>query len=182
MNRWNIPKWLEDEVRARDTACVYCGVIFGTSERFGDRPSWEHIINSAKIITRENIVLCCRACNSSKGSKPIQDWLETDYCKTRNICPDTVADVVKSFLMRPRISGAPLVFDLEPFFDEISKLPKSSLKKIAELVSGGSLSLYRDLMLRERVPTIGADGVQVIRLRLRPGAVDNVLAAAGRAL
>ena len=25
-NNWNIPKWLEDEVRARDKKCVYCSI------------------------------------------------------------------------------------------------------------------------------------------------------------
>lgn len=31
--------------------------------------TWEHIINDASIVTRENIALCCVACNSSKGTK-----------------------------------------------------------------------------------------------------------------
>lgn len=182
MNRWNIPKWLEDEVRERDTACVYCGVVFGASDSFGARPSWEHIINNAKIITRENIVLCCRSCNSSKGAKQLEHWLETDYCRRRGICADTVAEIVKVFLTSRRAHVVPLEFDLEPFFVEIGQLPKSAIKKISELVRRGSLSLYRDLMFRERVPTISADGVQVIRLHLKPGAIDNILASTGGAL
>jgi len=44
MNRWNIPEWLEREVILRDKACVYCGAVFGADGRFGNRPSWEHII------------------------------------------------------------------------------------------------------------------------------------------
>ncbi len=27
-NNWNIPAWLEKEVRERDTVCVYCGDEF----------------------------------------------------------------------------------------------------------------------------------------------------------
>jgi hypothetical protein len=63
VNRWNIPAWLEAEVLARDLRCVYCGVAFavgGPSRRH--RPSWEHIINDAQIVSRENIARCaCRA-------------------------------------------------------------------------------------------------------------------------
>mgnify|MGYP001151424370 CR=1 FL=1 len=27
-NNWNIPDWLETEIRERDKKCVYCGVEF----------------------------------------------------------------------------------------------------------------------------------------------------------
>jgi len=64
----------------------------------GSLSSWEHIINDAKIVTRENIVLCCRSCNSSKGAKPLATWLESAYCKRREISSPTVADIVKSAL------------------------------------------------------------------------------------
>lgn len=98
MNRWNIPDWLEREVILRDKACVYCGAVFGADGRFGNRPSWEHIINDARIISRENICLCCRSCNSSKGVKLLEIWIESAYCKRRNISRETVADVVKEAL------------------------------------------------------------------------------------
>ena len=93
MNRWNIPDWLEREVILRDKACVYCGTIFGADGRIGNRPSWEHIVNDARIINRENICLCCRSCNSSKGVKLLEVWIESAYCKRRNISRETVADV-----------------------------------------------------------------------------------------
>lgn len=32
MNSWGIPKWLEDEVRARDKTCVYCGIKLQDSD------------------------------------------------------------------------------------------------------------------------------------------------------
>ena len=95
-NNWNIPKWLEDEVRKRDTKCVYCGVEF-TPAKVSKKTaaSWEHIINDAKIITRENIVLCCCSCNASKGQKQLSFWLQTKYCQERNITPVTVAPIIK---------------------------------------------------------------------------------------
>ena len=102
MNRWNIPEWLEKEVKARDTFCVYCGVeIVDKMPSGGSRKSvatWEHIINDASIITRENIAKCCISCNSSKGTKNLSDWLESSYCKKKGINSNTVAPVVKNVL------------------------------------------------------------------------------------
>ena len=40
-----------------------------------DSPSWEHLINDACIITRENIARCCVGCNASKGTKNLVEWL-----------------------------------------------------------------------------------------------------------
>jgi 5-methylcytosine-specific restriction endonuclease McrA len=98
MNRWNIPSWLEKEVIERDQHCVYCRNPFGSGAGKGSFSSWEHIVNDAKIVTKENIVLCCRSCNSSKGAKLLATWLESAYCKRHEINSDTVADIVKSAL------------------------------------------------------------------------------------
>ncbi|MFZ1745331.1 MAG: hypothetical protein WBO24_18170 [Nitrospirales bacterium] len=96
MNRWNIPDWLEREVIERDRCCVYCGVeLVPTNETRRYRPSWEHIINDARILTRENIARCCISCNASKGTKELADWLESKYCTTRGITAESVAEVVK---------------------------------------------------------------------------------------
>ena len=95
-NNWNIPDWLEKEVRERDKKCVYCGVEFTPlTVSTKAAASWEHIINDAKIITRENIVLCCRGCNASKGQKQLSVWLQSKYCRERGITPDTVAPIIK---------------------------------------------------------------------------------------
>ena len=100
-NKWNIPKWLEDEVRERDKVCVYCGKSFTTSEISSkSAPSWEHIINDTKIITRDNIALCCRGCNASKGQKTVSVWLRSNYCKDRNIGHDTIATVIKQAITK----------------------------------------------------------------------------------
>ena len=95
-NSWNIPDWLENEVRERDKACVYCGVEF-TLEKVSRKTaaSWEHIINDEKIITRENIALCCCACNASKGQKRLSLWLQSKYCRDRGITPESVAPIVQ---------------------------------------------------------------------------------------
>lgn len=100
-NKWGIPQWLETEVRQRDTECVYCRTKF-TAPNISPKSSssWEHIINDASIITRENIALCCRSCNSSKGQKELTEWLSSPYCVTKNITFETVAPIVKQALGR----------------------------------------------------------------------------------
>ena len=105
MNSWGIPEWLEQEVRERDTMCVYCGVqMLNDVPPDGSRKTlatWEHIINDANIISRENIARCCASCNSSKGTKTLSDWLGSGYCKRRGITRETVAKVVRDALTSP---------------------------------------------------------------------------------
>ena len=101
MNRWNIPAWLELEVIERDRCCVYCRVDFVTpSAPRRERPSWEHIINDARITTRENIARCCIGCNASKGVKSLAAWLESKYCRARGIDRRSVAMVVQIAVAR----------------------------------------------------------------------------------
>ena len=103
LNPRGIPEWLESEVRARDKACVYCGVqMIEKMPSGGSRKAaatWEHIINDACIVTRENIARCCAACNSSKGQKKLSDWIQSAYCKRREVTIDTVSEVVRQALL-----------------------------------------------------------------------------------
>ncbi|MFC3147759.1 hypothetical protein [Piscinibacterium candidicorallinum] len=100
MNRWNIPDSLEQIVKQRDLACVYCGVRFGLQDApRGQRPSWEHIINDARIVTAQNIALCCISCNASKGAKPLHQWLMSSYCRRKLISESTVAPVVRAAII-----------------------------------------------------------------------------------
>jgi len=96
MNRWSIPDWLEREVTERDRCCVYCGVAFGSSPTGRKaRVTWEHIVNDARIVTRENIARCCASCNASKGAKDLADWLTSTYRQGRGITSETVSEVVR---------------------------------------------------------------------------------------
>ena len=110
MNNWGIPDWLEEEVKARDKTCVYCGIqMLEKMPRSGPRKAvatWEHIINDASIVTRENIARCCAACNSSKGTKDLADWMQSNYCETNGIREETVAEVVKQALKTARKAEA----------------------------------------------------------------------------
>jgi hypothetical protein len=102
MNKWRIPDWLEKAVRERDTLCVYCGIRMVTAVAAGQSRSqlatWEHIINDASIVTRENIALCCCSCNASKGARKLNAWIDSPYCLRKGIHRDNVAQVVKDAL------------------------------------------------------------------------------------
>jgi len=109
VNRWNIPETLEVEVSKRDQTCIYCGCLFAAASRRGERMSWEHIINDAKLVNRENIALCCISCNASKGTKELAAWLETLYCRNRAIHAGTIAPIAQAALraaMRSEHSAA----------------------------------------------------------------------------
>lgn len=101
-NRWGIPKDVEEFVKNRDIECVYCGVVFSTENNSRkDKPSWEHIVNDIRINGTDNIALCCISCNASKGSKLLEDWLKSDYCKKKEIAIDSINEVVKMALRNP---------------------------------------------------------------------------------
>lgn len=96
MNRWNIPNEVEAHVKSRDLACVYCHSPFSDkSGPYRNRASWEHVINDLTLVTAENIVLCCIACNASKGAKKIEIWLTSSYCKNHGITAETVSPIVR---------------------------------------------------------------------------------------
>lgn len=94
MNWRNIPDWLEEKVKNRDINCVYCRVQFDKSIK-KQYPTREHIVNDASIITEDNIALCCCSCNASKWAKNLLDWLNSWYCKNKNINIESVAPVIK---------------------------------------------------------------------------------------
>jgi uncharacterized Fe-S cluster protein YjdI len=101
-NKWNIPQWLEKEVRERDKNCVYCHIELKEYPRTkgtpGDKATWEHIDNDDTNISKQNIVRCCHSCNASKGAKKLSNWLESPYCKKRNINQETIAKIVQDHL------------------------------------------------------------------------------------
>ena len=83
-NRWGIPKEVEAYVVLRDFKCVYCSIDFSNLSS-KTKKTWEHIINDIRINNSDNIALCCSSCNASKGNKVLEDWLESKYCKNKQI-------------------------------------------------------------------------------------------------
>ena len=103
MNRWNIPAALEAEILARDTQCIYCSTDFSLSSTHrGARPSWEHIINDASIVSAKNVARCCNSCNASKGAKLLSQWLSSTYCLRKGISSSSMAAVVLEALQKEK--------------------------------------------------------------------------------
>lgn len=100
-NRWGIPKEVEELVKSRDMNCVYCGISFKDSVGLTkSKPSWEHMINDIRINGPENIALCCRSCNASKGTRDLEIWLESSFCKEKGIGKSTLAPLVLEYLKK----------------------------------------------------------------------------------
>jgi hypothetical protein len=98
-NRWGITKEVEEFVKKRDANCIYCGVEFvsnNTSAKLSS--SWKHIINDIRLNNSDNIALCCRSCNASKGIKKFEDWLQSNYCNNKGINHNNVALVARKYL------------------------------------------------------------------------------------
>jgi hypothetical protein len=100
MNRWNIPEDLERQVLQRDTHCVYCrNELKRPPHPRGACGSWEHIDNEDwDPPTPGNIARCCGTCNTSKGTRRLLDWFNSDYCKKNNINEETVSPFVRNWL------------------------------------------------------------------------------------
>lgn len=124
-NRWGIPKEVEEHVKARDLCCVYCGTPFNhASPSRRTRPTWEHIINDVRINGPENIALCCGSCNASKGSKLLLDWLDSKYCRLKEITKESVALVVKNHFKTVSILASG-IWPLKSNLLEVSLSPPS---------------------------------------------------------
>lgn len=106
-NIFGIPEEELSKIRVRDKRCVYCHKKMipydkskhrdsATIEYLNEKPPF-HWKDGLKI---DDIVMCCGSCNSSRGKKNLLDWVKTEYCRTRNINENTVADPVKKYLNR----------------------------------------------------------------------------------
>ena len=97
-----IPKSIENYVKVRDLNCVYCSIEFTENPYTRkDKRSWEHIVYDIKMNGIDNISLCCISCNASKGFKLLTDWLESNYCRRKNISKGVAVEVVKEAIKHP---------------------------------------------------------------------------------
>jgi hypothetical protein len=107
-NRFGIPSEVLAEIRARDKSCVYCHktMIYPYLAHCGaDCATIEHLNCDPPYywndgLLAQDIVICCGACNSSRGAKTLAEWFKTRYCIDRNINENTVAAPVRSYLQR----------------------------------------------------------------------------------
>jgi hypothetical protein len=110
-NRFGITEGDEQALRERDRTCVYCHnpmktfaeiMARGGSRR--DLASIEHLNFDEPFFVKdglriEDVVLCCCPCNSSRRDRRLWQWFRSEYCRTRNINVDTVAEPVRKYLL-----------------------------------------------------------------------------------
>jgi 5-methylcytosine-specific restriction endonuclease McrA len=108
-NKFRIPKEIEEEIRKRDENCVYCKkpmISPWQSSNRRDSATIEHLREIKPFywtdetglrtsLKKEELAICCGACNSSRGKKKIRSWLQK-----KNIDETTVADVVKEYIRK----------------------------------------------------------------------------------
>ena len=58
----------------------------------------EHFNNNGPFKKKYNLAICCRGCNSSKGTKSLSAWFKTLYCREKKITEKTVSKPVKEFM------------------------------------------------------------------------------------
>jgi hypothetical protein len=106
-NPYGISKQDEEEIRARDKVCVYCGVLMKQYPHAmcASGATIEHFNNDGPFDKKQNAAICCRRCNSSKGTKSLSDWLETAYCREKKI-EKKLSKAVKEYMLKKRSSRA----------------------------------------------------------------------------
>lgn len=99
-NAYGISEQDEQVIRARDKTCVYCGILMKQSPDamgpFG--ATIEHFNNDGPFDEKYNVAICCRRCNSSKGTMKLSAWFMTPYCCGKKINKFTVSMPVKKFM------------------------------------------------------------------------------------
>jgi 5-methylcytosine-specific restriction endonuclease McrA len=101
-NTYGISKQDEREIRTRDKTCVYCHVPMKRTGASG--ATIEHFNNDGPLKKKYNVAICCRRCNSSKGTKKLSDWFKTDYCGQNKINEKTVSKPVKQYMRLEKLS------------------------------------------------------------------------------
>jgi hypothetical protein len=64
----------------------------------------EHFNNDGPFKKKYNVAVCCRRCNSSKGTMSLSAWFKTPYCREKEINEETVSAPVKEYLRLEKLS------------------------------------------------------------------------------
>src|SRR5450432_4132076 len=99
-NTYGMLKEDELEIRARDKTCVYCGVLPKQAPyaMCSSGATLEHFNNNGPFDKKYNVAICCRGCNSSKGTMRLSVWFRKSYCRDKKISAETVSKPVKEYM------------------------------------------------------------------------------------
>ncbi|MBP6945759.1 MAG: hypothetical protein KBC74_01670 [Candidatus Pacebacteria bacterium] len=100
-NNYGLPKDELQRIFKRDKICVYCHKKMTDHGAHNKRSNWytiEHLNYLPPWNNPATVTICCWSCNSSRGNKKIRDWFKTDFCITRDINEDTVAEPVRKYI------------------------------------------------------------------------------------
>ena len=99
-NTYGISNQDEREIRARDKTCVYCGILMKQYPHAmgASGATIEHFNNDGPLKKKYNLAICCRRCNSSKGTMELSAWFKMPYCRENKINEETVSKSVKDYM------------------------------------------------------------------------------------
>lgn len=99
-NTYGISKQDERGIRARDKICVCCGILMKQyPHAMGPSGATiEDFNNVGPLRKKHNVAICCRRCNSSKGTKKLTTWFRTAYCREKKINEETVSNSVREYM------------------------------------------------------------------------------------
>ena len=99
-NTYRISDQDEREIRARDKTCVYCRVLMKQYPHAmrASGATIEHFNNDGPFDKKYNAAICCRRCNSSKGTKTLSAWFKSPYCRENGINKNSVLRPVREFM------------------------------------------------------------------------------------
>src|SRR5580658_2466557 len=99
-NSYGISEQDEREIRARDKTCVYCGILLKQHPYAlsAAGATIVHFNNEGPLRKKYNVAICCRRCNSSKGTLKLSAWFNSPYCREKTINEETDSKPVKDFM------------------------------------------------------------------------------------
>jgi hypothetical protein len=105
-NAYGISEQDEREIRARDKLCVYCRVLMKQRPHamHASGATIEHFDNDGPFHKKCNAAICCRRCNSSKGTKTLLAWFKSPYCREQGINKKTVLKPVQEYMRLKKLS------------------------------------------------------------------------------
>jgi len=82
-----------EKIQQQYSSCAYCWAK--------EELTFEHIISIKQQgqHTKENIIICCKKCNSSKQDRTLLNWFTLLYCKRKNINLQTIHPYVQQYYL-----------------------------------------------------------------------------------